>query len=568
MLLANQKKREKEGRYFFSDLWNHLTALLFAFFMVFGRSFEKTDSWDLVFGSTANLLLSLVQGVVWYLIFYVGIHFLFRFLDRASVSALYQDLPKRNTHGILGKLRLIWDKYWMLIRKHPKKTVFATLLVVNIPYMILSYPAIFMGDTTSQISQGFSQASLSNHHPVVHTLYLSLYLRIGELLGSDNLGVFLYCLVQTLLVFLILAYAVAALVEIQAHSYLIGGILLYYCVHPRISAYLFLLTKDVPYSAFVTLFYVLLFKLMRDSSLKKKQDYILFGVAIIGMILFRNDGQYVVWITLLAALLWKGFRKKAAAFLGVAAVVAILLNQVLFPVLNVIPGSIREMLSVPFQQTARYVRDVGDDVTPEEQEVIDKVLDYDVLAEYYDPDLSDWVKSTYHGTNEDLLEYFGVWFQMFLRHPGIYIQATMNNYYQYFYPGETLFNGYSYEWSEPIMENLNETLGTHYEYPESLWGARTSFEAVREDIFSLPLLSLLNMPALYTWAAILFFTYCLRRKNLRGVLTSIPMLVQMLIFITGPTNGYYCRYEFSMLLYLPVVWILGLQMLKSQQKNA
>lgn len=564
MLMSGRKK--EENRPCVSDLWNHLTALLFSFFMVFGRSFEKTDSWELVFGNKGNFLLSLVQGIGWYLVFYLGIHFLFRFLDRASVTG--ERKAKRENRGLIGRLRLVWEKYWALLQKYPKRTVFVTLFVVNLPYMILSYPAIFMGDCGAQISQGVSYDPLSNHHPVVHTLFLSLFLHIGEWLGSDNLGVFLYCLVQAVLLFLILAYAIAVLVKIQAHSFLIGGVLLYYCIHPRITAYVFLLTKDVPYSAFVVLFYVLLFQLMSDSTPKRKQDYLLFGIAILGMICFRNDGIYMVTLTLLAALLWKGFRKKAAAFLAIAAAAAIVLNQVLFPALGVIPGSIREMLSVPFQQTARYVRDAGEDVTPEQQEVIDRVLDYDTLAQNYDPGISDNVKATYHGDTEDLLEYFSVWFQMFLRHPGIYIQATMNNYYQYFYPGETLFSLYSYSWSDdPIMQDINEKLGTDFHYPENLWNARNSFEEAREDIFSLPILSLLNMPAFYTWGAILLLAYCLRKKSLRGILLCVPMLVQMLIFITGPTNGFYCRYEFSMLLYLPVVWILGLKMLKSQKNN-
>ena len=547
----------------FSKVWCGIPAALFAFFMVFGRSFEKTDSWDLVFGSMPDFLLSLAQGIGWFLAFYLGISFLFGLLDKAGTAGA----GKSVSHSQPGILRRIWRKYWTMVETRPIATVWGTLLLVNLPYMVLSYPAIFMGDTGSQLSQGFGEATLTNHHPVIHTLFLSLFVRMGELLGNENAGVFLYCLAQAVFVCLVLAYAAAALVEIKAPPALVGGIVLYYCIHPRISSYLFLLTKDVPYSACVTLFYVLLFKLTAGPAHRKKRDHVLFGAAVLGMICFRNEGKYMVVFTLLAFLFWKGFRKKAAAFLGIGAAAAVLLNQVLIPAMGVTPGSIREMLSVPFQQTARYVRDAGEDVTPEEREVIDRVLDYDSLAENYDPGISDNVKATYHGTTEDLLEYFRVWFQMFLRHPGIYIQATMNNYYQYFYPGETLFSLYSYEWSDGIMEDINEKLGTDYHYPESLWEARNSLEAVREDIFSLPALSFLNMPAFYTWGAILYFFYFLRRKSWKGVLFSVPMLVQMLIFITGPTNGFYCRYEFSMLLYLPVVWVFSLAASRRRQSQ-
>ena len=90
---------------------------------------------------------------------------------------------------------------------------------------------------------------------------------------------------------------------------------------------------------------------------------------------------------------------------------------------------------------------------------------------------------------------------------------------------------------------------------------------VREDFFSMPVWSLLNKPAPYTWMAILFILYCFRRKSLLGFIFGMPMIVQMLIFITGPTNGYYCRYEYPMVIYLPTVFIFGLHLIKSTQKQ-
>ena len=47
----------------------------------------------------------------------------------------------------------------------------------------------------------------------------------------------------------------------------------------------------------------------------------------------------------------------------------------------------------------------------------------------------------------------------------------------------------------------------------------------------------------------------------------MPMLVQMLIFITGPTNGYYCRYEYPMVVYLPIVIVTGVYLIRHTQKQ-
>ncbi len=547
----------------FQNFWCHAAALIFALFMVFGRSFEKTDSWGLIIGSATDCLLSLVQGVCWYLVFYIAIFYLYRFLDETSVSSEPAHAHDKKNSGLIRAAGRLARMYMTLLRQHPVRTVFCTMMIVNIPYMVLSYPAIFMGDTGYQISQGFNEAGLTNHHPVVHTLFLSLFLRIGEMIGSCNIGIFLYCLVQTVFLCAVIAYAVGALVEIKANNVLTVGIVLYYCIHPRISSYLFLVAKDVFYSAFLTLFYILLFKLIQSGLLKRKWDYAVFALSIIGVTVFRNDGKYVIIFTLLIALFYKKFRWAAFSYLVLAVLTSAGLSEILFPLLDVEPGSVREMLSVPFQQTARYVRDAGDDLSDSEIEIIDHVLDYESLASSYDPDISDPVKGTYHGTPEDLKEYFGVWFQMLLRHPGIYVQATMNNYYQYFYPGQTSLNYFSYGWGEYKMEELNKSLQTDYHLPKNLNDARNSFEMLREDIFNLPLLFLLKSPAFYIWAALLFLCYCLRRKCLPGIIYCAPMFVQLLIFITGPTNGYYCRYEYPMLIYLPVVLVLGLKLLEN-----
>lgn len=537
----------------------HLMALAFAAAMVLGQSFYEVDSWDLVFGSAGYMVSSVVQLLFWYPIFFVSIRYFFHFLDSGYFFVNEELLEKQKPAGkITGRLIAVADRYAQQLHRMPFRTVFLTMLVVHIPYMIFSYPGIFMGDSATQIAQfPFQTTGLSNHHPVIHTLFLGLCLQIGGILGSWNLGAFLFCMIQTLFMFAVMAYAVQILMEIQADRKVYLGIIVYYIIHPRISSYLFLVSKDILYADFVVLFFLAFFRLLSGGMQNMKRERLLLGVAVVGMVIMRNDGIFVVVLTLLVAMLYRPFRKKALVYLTVVVSTVTILNTVLYPIMKVTPGSIGEMLSVPFQQTARYLLYYGEDVTSEQIEVIDQVLDYDTLAENYNPKLSDAVKRTYHGTFADLLNYFGVWFEMLLRHPDAYIQATMNNYYQYFYPGPTLFNNYSYSWSAQMMEEMNASFGSDFHFPVIWDTARKTLETVRETFYSLPVVSLLNKPAPYVWIALLFIVYCCRKKSLVGFIFSMPMIVQILIFITGPTNGYYCRYEYPMLVYLPLVVVLG-----------
>ena len=40
---------------------------------------------------------------------------------------------------------------------------------------------------------------ITNHHPVIHTLLLGSMVKIGTLLGSVNIGLFLYSIIQILI---------------------------------------------------------------------------------------------------------------------------------------------------------------------------------------------------------------------------------------------------------------------------------------------------------------------------------------------------------------------------------
>ena len=97
-------------------------------------------------------------------------------------------------------------------------------------------------------------------------------------------------------------------------------------------------------------------------------------------------------------------------------------------------------------------------MTKEEAKAIDGVMKYDEIADLYNPELSDPVKATYRGghiTMAKLKRYFNAWFSMFLRHPGVYIEATLHNSYGYYYPFHNCTAQSSYRFytvNEPLIE--------------------------------------------------------------------------------------------------------------------
>jgi hypothetical protein len=107
-------------------------------------------------------------------------------------------------------------------------------------------------------------------------------------------------------------------------------------------------------------------------------------------------------------------------------VMCLVMPYIVFPLLNVVPGGKQEALGTLFQQTARYVYDYPNDVTPEERAAIEAVIDYDELATSYEWDFQDSVKYRYNldATLGDLAQYALVYGEMGLRHPDSYFGAV------------------------------------------------------------------------------------------------------------------------------------------------
>lgn len=532
-----------------------IPAFFFAVFMILGHSFYEDNSWDLVFGSTELFRSSVLHGIGYFILFSVSIALLFHGLDRLSRKH-YNERT--------------WPKpiqfYLELLHRHPIATTFFTLFLLYLPYMIYSFPGIFTSDTVAQLENGYvalfeKTSRLRNHHPVVHTLLLYGFSRFGAtVFHSPTIGIGLFSLIQICFLFFVIGWMIQFLLERHVSARCLGLVLLFYVLSPRMRNYMFLLVKDTWFAGFLLLFLVELYRILTIqnwSSAEKWQHRGMFLLSILGIFFFRQEGVYLIILSSLVMLI--ATRRRSFLRLAVLAFAGFYLyTQILLPACSVKASNPREVFSIPFQQTARYLRDAGDDVTPEEKEAISAILDYDNLAERYNPNLSDPVKATYNtdAGSDELLSYFEAWFQMLLRHPDIYVQATMNNLYGYFYPGGFTTKLYSYDNSETHLEELNESLaddGVSFHYPAAFDAVRQNLETLRESIFQLPGLVLFNYTATYIWMLILWFFYCIRRKNQKGLLLLTPLMIVLLVCIAGPTYGWYFRYAYSIAFCLPAV---------------
>ena len=263
---------------------------------------------------------------------------------------------------------------------------------------------------------------------------------------------------------------------------------------------------------------------------------ILIIILLILICLFRNNGIHVLILSLPFTLIiarkkWKQLLTVMVCVFGFYGV----FDKVILPYYKITPGSIREVLSVPFQQTARLAKYHGNEFTEEEIAVIDKILGYDDLAERYDPELADPVKNEFnkYATDEELLNYFDVWFKMFFKHPLTYINATISNIYGYFYPA-------TYDWY--VYTKLNEKLpeaGYDYHFISELEPLRDFIRGYSTVFKYIPVIKLTVNCGFYTWSYLLFIVVLILQKKSKYIILLTPALSLILMNLAGPANTYF-----------------------------
>lgn len=213
------------------------------------------------------------------------------------------------------------------------------------------------------------------------------------------------------------------------------------------------------------------------------------------------------------------------------------------------------MLSLPFQQTARYVRDYGDDVTEEEKEVIGKVLDYNKIADVYMELTSDPVKTTYHAeSTNDLIAYFKVWFKQFWKHPLCYVEATWNQNYYLFAPNiDNIVYNKDCTIAHEIMEQMGMQEQISFHVPEKMNGICSIMVSYYTLLHRLPVIGMLSNVGFYIillWMITFFFLKDGRKRELWLLL---PLWLTFLIIIASPQIQNQPRYAFPIIYAMPIL---------------
>lgn len=546
--------------------WGIPFSCVAALFLLLCDSYYKTDSWDKVFGSWEALITSGIKGIgIAVLAFFV-----YDVINRICIETVEGQQPKSpvKTFAVLT----------------------AIMFVCWIPYMIILSPGNMSADSRDQFGQFLGNANmcwtvqtvvrnetdilLTNHHPVFHTVLLGCFLKLGEWMGSYFAGILIYSVLQCMVLAGTLVFSVLKLREYgmsKRFSYIIYA---FFVLCPLFPIWGMTILKDTLFMIALLLVTILFYDAFRAPERFTTKKYVALAVVSFALMLFRNNGFYM--LLLLVPFILIHFRKDKKFVAKMMAVLLIPLlvfkvgySGIFFNAMGINEGSPREMLSVPFQQTARYLTEYADEVTSQEEESIRAVigggkLSLQDIADIYDPDRADSVKGRYnkYATTDDLVNYVKTWVAQLIKHPGVYIEAFLNLDYAWFSfdskHDNIYYNGVTDRTIPDYVEGLDN--------PESLDGERSILHQVILLLDKIPGISCIFEFSTYTWIYVILFLAMLMRKKYKELLACLPIFVNMVICFVGPVA--YMRYSIPLVVCLPFVFFITFSKTRSKTDAA
>lgn len=477
------------------------------------------------------------------------------------------------------------------VRRRPvwQAWLFYSLLIFLcwLPVFLAYYPSVFAYDAEGQLYQVLA-ADYSTHHPLLHTLFLGAFFRLGIARGSVSAGMAVHSVVQMALMACAFGWAVSFLYQRRVSGRVRAALLLFFAVFPANSVLALSTTKDVLFAALVLVYTLWLYRVACSQSpgsgrntahgqsekVGGKEMAACVFLAVL-MLLFRNNAVYAFVVSAPVVYLGLGGRTRGeesggrnAARSGLTRkryLYMTLLTLVLYGIcafsLKAIThaqnGSPREMLSVPLQQMARTRVKAEEKINPSMRQELEKYIPSEWVFAAYNPHLADPVKNR-AVIHDDPAGLIRTWIRLGLAHPAIYIDAFLDNSLGLWYLWDTShaeIYGIGTESGFGYLSTDNRVMPAGFEVEEhSLLPELRAFmeKIVSDNAYSkIPLLRLLFAPALYGWLLYLYIVTAFYRKRYREALPVVFLAAYGLTLLLSPTV--LVRYIYPMMVTIPVI---------------
>lgn len=453
-----------------------------------------------------------------------------------------------------GLLRLKRPAKERLSAKNAFFLSFAVIFLCWLPVFLAYWPGISSYDINTQLGEILSGA-LTNRNPLLHTLIMGAFYRLGEAIGSPATGYSLFILVQMIFMAASFAAVIRHLWTIQTPRVLTWVLLAVFALLPIHPMLAISDTKDGYFAAFLALEAVQLDRLARERSLLKSGRF-WAGFLTLGVLacMMRNNAFFGLVLLLLAGLTaFRGVdRKRLSALLLCTLALYFGVMNGLKAICGASGGLATEFVSVQSQQMGR-VYYLHHETEPDD---CGEIYGYLPTVEDYTPYTADPLKTfAIVDKPQRMWGFLKLWGRVGLGHPIDYLDAWLLNTKGYWFLNDTT---HARIYGEGASERLGYLLSrSAAEYDLGLQSRFPALERLYERLFSeneyqrIPALSLLFAPSLYLWlCAFLLAAACYRRDRRSCLLIALvsgsflPLLFGACVLI---------RYTYPFVVCLPLI---------------
>lgn len=455
---------------------------------------------------------------------------------RECIIAL-SEFNVKNNEVILRNKNLFFLSLWLII-------IFIDLFI----FYTAQYPGIFTPDSIGQVRQILTGV-YTNHHPFYHTMIIKIFIDIGLNVFNDiNVGVALYSIFSIFVLATCIIYIVKTIYTITKNLNLTLIVYICYLVYPVNIKYSFYMGKDVFFGVAISVFVVTIYKILNNIGNYKVNLLITF-LSSLGVCLLRSNGLFVYVFSFIVFFIL--FFKKYK-FINLIMVITILLSIILkYPVLsslNVKQPDTIESLSIPAQQIARVIKDEKE-LTSNQKELLNKVIDIDKIPDYYVSFFSDPIKDLVREKgNQDYLkehskEYLNLYIQLGLKYPQKYIEAWVDQTRGYWNSGYAFWR-----WADGVTNN---DLGVYQTVNSKFFDSVLTLYLMEWQ--GSPIFTFFLSIGFMVWLLIMFVykSALYKRKDLFFIMVP-PLLVIATLLIATPLYAEF-RYAYAVSLTLPFI---------------
>lgn len=517
-----------------------ILAIIFATFEVVGNSIDTYLDLSGILESRITIIKSTIKWFGYLIIIY------------AILTNLFIKLE--NTEFLKEKRK------WFTDNKRTFFWIWGFIFLAWIPYFLNYYPGVITPDSMSQICQSLGIYNVTNHHPIFHTFFISIAMNLGKILENYNFGVAIYSIAQMAIASGIFSFAIYYMSKRGVDYRFRILTLLFYAFYPVNALYSITMWKDIPFAVTMLIFTIMMTEIAinKEHFMKSKIKNALLVISMLLVILFRNNGLYVILLTIPCLFIFAmKYYKKLIVISGVVLATYMIWKGPVFSLLNIQPGSSREALSIPLQQFARVTKNHSETLTEDEKWRIYKYLPTEDLAEVYTPKISDPVKNNFsnEGFAEDKIGLVKLYVKLALKYPRATIESFLCNNFGYWYPE-------AIHWvvGREVLETTNEkeqVLDLKNTPIIELEGLE-AFDSLL-DRRDLPLNSMLYSIGFSFWIVLIMLMYAIYKKKYNLIIMYIPIAVLWLTTNASPVFGEY-RYIYSMFTCLPL--LIGIHFIK------